>query len=66
MDRKPGHLTKSVQEIAGSLFWIKVKLYNIYIILPIVCSISLISQASCVLKTVTTHSSSHVLRDSSY
>lgn len=26
MDRKPGHLTKSVQEIAGSLFWIKVKL----------------------------------------
>lgn len=24
MDRKPGHLTKSVQEIAGSLFWIKV------------------------------------------
>ena len=28
MDRKPGHLTKSVQEIAGSLFWIKVKLPN--------------------------------------
>ena len=27
MDRKPGHLTKSVQEIAGSLFWIKVVLY---------------------------------------
>ena len=26
MDRKPGHLTKSVQEIAGSLFWIKVVL----------------------------------------
>lgn len=26
MDRKPGHLTKSVQEIAGSLFWIKVKI----------------------------------------
>ena len=29
MDRKPGHLTKSVQEIAGSLFWIKVVLYFI-------------------------------------
>ena len=28
MDRKPGHLTKSVQEIAGSLFWIKVKPSN--------------------------------------
>ena len=27
MDRKPGHLTKSVQDIAGSLFWIKVVLY---------------------------------------
>ena len=27
MDRKPGYLTKSVQEIAGSLFWIKVVLY---------------------------------------
>lgn len=24
MERKPGHLTRSVQEIAGSLFWIKV------------------------------------------
>ena len=29
MDRKPGHLTKSVQDIAGSLFWIKVVLYFI-------------------------------------
>jgi len=27
MERKPGHLTKSVQEIAGSLFWIKVTLF---------------------------------------
>lgn len=25
MERKAGHLTKSIQEIAGSLFWIKAR-----------------------------------------